>query len=309
MSVVAHTPARPRTRLAPLHQRAVERVIADVSRRLDERITLREMAAKAYLSPFHFHRIFRRATGLPPGRFLAALRIQEAKRLLVYSDLSVTEISLAVGYHSLSTFSSQFSRFVGQSPQSLRDLAGTFGCERAIERVGLEDVSARTDDGAGTIEGRLLVEEDFAGTAFVCLFPARIAEGLPVGFTVTAAPGRFLLRTAAEGDCHVLAAALPRGADGRSYLAPHGDLLVGRSSRAIESRRGGGVHYVEVALALPRLTDPPVLFAPTALLRDRARRGDGAVRRAARIRSGRGEGLRRPPALVSRRSARARAPG
>ena len=117
---------------ASTHLRAVEYVIGEVAERLDERFTLEELASLVFFSPYHFHRIFRQVTGLPPGRFFGALRIEAAKRLLLTSDLSVGEVCLEVGYRSIGTFTSQFSRLVGVSPRTFRNLGRTNGSLPAL---------------------------------------------------------------------------------------------------------------------------------------------------------------------------------
>src|SRR6476619_1111248 len=78
------------------------------------------MGGTAYLSRFHFNRVCREITGLPPVRFHTALRIAAAKRLLLTTDMSVTEVSLEVGYQSLGTFTTHFHELVGVSPRTLR---------------------------------------------------------------------------------------------------------------------------------------------------------------------------------------------
>src|SRR5260370_25122277 len=105
------------------HHRAVERVISAMRRRLDENLSLKEMADIAYMSPFHFNRIFRQLTGVPPCQFLSALRLESARRLLRTTELKVTEICFEVGYTSLGTFIRRFSDLLGASPRSLRRLA------------------------------------------------------------------------------------------------------------------------------------------------------------------------------------------
>src|SRR5256714_15274685 len=83
---------------------AVERAIQTMHTHLDEELTLEDLASVAYLSPSHFHRVFRRLIGIPPGEFLAALRFQTARRLLLTTALSVTEICFEVGYTSIGSF-------------------------------------------------------------------------------------------------------------------------------------------------------------------------------------------------------------
>jgi AraC-like DNA-binding protein len=82
--------------------------------------SLADAARQAYLSPFHFHRLFVRAYGQTPHEFLTARRIDEAKRLLAQSNLSVTEICFNLGYQSLGSFSEKFRRVVGCTPTDYR---------------------------------------------------------------------------------------------------------------------------------------------------------------------------------------------
>jgi AraC-like DNA-binding protein len=78
------------------------------------------MARVAYASPSHFARQFRRAFGETPYSYLMTRRIERAKALLRGSDLSVSEIALAVGCQSLGTFSTRFRELVGMTPRTYR---------------------------------------------------------------------------------------------------------------------------------------------------------------------------------------------
>jgi AraC-like DNA-binding protein len=78
------------------------------------------MARAAHASPSHFARQFRQAFGESPYQYLMTRRIERAKALLRGSDLSVTEISLAVGCQSLGTFSTRFREIVGMTPRQYR---------------------------------------------------------------------------------------------------------------------------------------------------------------------------------------------
>src|SRR5215204_2433957 len=108
-------------------EQAVGRVIETMRENLGEHLTVDDMARTAMFSKFHFSRVFQRVTGVSPGRFLAAMRLQEAKRLLVSTSLTVTEISHRVGYTSVGTFSSRFRNSVGVSPTTYRQLGGFGG--------------------------------------------------------------------------------------------------------------------------------------------------------------------------------------
>jgi AraC-like DNA-binding protein len=84
-------------------------------------LALGEIAAAAYLSEFHFARLFKRLTGHTPHAYLASLRLAHARRLLATTDSSVAEVGAHVGYHSASHFTKVFRTAVGLTPSAFRD--------------------------------------------------------------------------------------------------------------------------------------------------------------------------------------------
>jgi AraC family transcriptional regulator len=102
------------------------------------------------LSPFHFYLVFHKVTDSTPARFLAAWRMAEATRLLAYSRASVTDICMQIGYSSLGTFTSQFTRLVGVSPGRFRRAVATFA-GRSFNEVlaGLGPQMPRAGTGPG----------------------------------------------------------------------------------------------------------------------------------------------------------------
>jgi AraC-like DNA-binding protein len=88
--------------------------------RMDEPISLAEAAREAYLSPFHFHRLFVGKYGCTPHEFATSRRIEAAKRMLAEGEKSITEICFTLGYQSLGTFSDKFRRVVGCPPSEYR---------------------------------------------------------------------------------------------------------------------------------------------------------------------------------------------
>lgn len=91
-----------------------------MTRRLDENLTLQDMADSAALSVYHFARVFHQETGMPPAMYLANLRLDEAKRLLLSTSLRVMEVCYQVGYNSVGTFTSRFKQEVGMPPGQFR---------------------------------------------------------------------------------------------------------------------------------------------------------------------------------------------
>ena len=94
----------------------------------DAPIPLERAAREACLSPFYFNRLFTQAFNETPHEFITRRRIEQAKKLLLAGNHSVTEICFEVGYESLGSFSSRFHSLTGLSPAAFRGEARrTFG--------------------------------------------------------------------------------------------------------------------------------------------------------------------------------------
>jgi AraC-like DNA-binding protein len=78
------------------------------------------MAREALMSPSLFARRFREAYGETPYGYLQARRAERAMALLRRGDMSVTDVCMAVGFSSLGSFSSAFTRLVGEPPSAYR---------------------------------------------------------------------------------------------------------------------------------------------------------------------------------------------
>jgi AraC-like DNA-binding protein len=78
--------------------------------------TVAQLAKTAALSRSAFFERFTRTVGLPPMEYLLAWRMAVAKDLLRRHDFGLAEVAERVGYGSASTFSTAFSRHVGQPP-------------------------------------------------------------------------------------------------------------------------------------------------------------------------------------------------
>jgi AraC-like DNA-binding protein len=75
-----------------------------------------QLARTAALSRSAFFDRFTRTVGLPPMEYLLAWRMAVARELLRGQDYGIAEVAERVGYSSASTFSTAFSRHVGQPP-------------------------------------------------------------------------------------------------------------------------------------------------------------------------------------------------
>jgi len=102
----------------------VRRVEAHMRRNLHRTLSREELAAAVCLSPAHLARVFRNVTEHTLVQRLTELRIAHAKQLLLESTLTITEISLEVGYASFSHFCKTFRRSVGVAPSDYRRSEG-----------------------------------------------------------------------------------------------------------------------------------------------------------------------------------------
>jgi AraC-like DNA-binding protein len=83
-------------------------------------LTLEEMAGVACLSKYHFLRLFKSTYGVTPMEYVSQRRIERAQDLLRATNLTVTEVCMAVGFSSLGSFSSRFRRLVGENPSEFQ---------------------------------------------------------------------------------------------------------------------------------------------------------------------------------------------
>jgi len=87
-----------------------------------EPIDLKDISEKAFLSRFHFHRLFTRIYRKTPHQYLTRKRIEKAKDLLA-ENKPVTDVCNEVGFESIGSFSVLFKKEIGFAPQYYRNMA------------------------------------------------------------------------------------------------------------------------------------------------------------------------------------------
>ena len=91
---------------------------------LTEPIRLAQVAAAAHLSPYHFCRVFRTATGMTFTEYVSRLRVERAKSLLAEPSARVSEVAFATRFGSISQFNTVFREWTRQSPTQYRKSRG-----------------------------------------------------------------------------------------------------------------------------------------------------------------------------------------
>jgi AraC family transcriptional regulator len=193
-----------------VYHRAVTRVVGHLNQNLGDEHTLKEMADVAIISPFHFNRIFSEVTGVSPVRYLYALRITEAKRLILTTRHKVIDICYSVGYNSLGSFNNRFVSLVGYSPRCIRNLAARIDPAELRRRVDAHAAQVKRDiHEPCSLWGRVHVPSGFSGVSMVALFSGSPANAYPVAVVLTEGGTYALPPVPQSGTFFVLAVGLP----------------------------------------------------------------------------------------------------
>ena len=252
----------------------VESAIARIWESYGEPLSLSDIAKSAILSRFHFCRVFRQATGVSPGRFLSAVRIYQAKRLLVSTSLSVTDISLAVGYNSLGSFTNRFTDSVGASPTRFRRMWGE-GIH--VDRDPAPAAQAPDPQSpCGIVTGVLDLPPEYASArVYLGAFETPIIQRRPMSWMIldtrSASPDSYQLGNIPPGEWFIRAVAEADSADPEPWTRR--SLLVGGQGSVTVT--ASAVSKVDIALRPRCPTDLPILFAVPDLERQELLRADG----------------------------------
>jgi AraC family transcriptional regulator len=111
------------------YEEMVMRAVEYIEAHLKEEIHLDDIAAAAYCSPYHFHRLFKQITGETPGNYIRERRLTEAAKELCESDRRILDIAIEYGFESQISFTSSFKKR-HQLPPGLFRKKGVFHFSR-----------------------------------------------------------------------------------------------------------------------------------------------------------------------------------
>ena len=146
---------RPCKRCRPDEERREARIVADACRAIEaaeEMPRLDDLAAGAGLSPSHFHRLFRKATGLTPRAYGAAERARRVRAGLAREEASVTEAIYDAGFNASSRFYEVSNAMLGMTPTDYKAGGATMRIRFAVGQCSLGAILvARSDRGVCAI--------------------------------------------------------------------------------------------------------------------------------------------------------------
>lgn len=93
---------------------------AHIEANYKEPLTLSSLADSLHMSPFHLQRTFKRLAGITPAAYIQQIRIREAGKLLVSTDLPVIDIAGQVGFINAAHFATRFQAITGLTPTQYR---------------------------------------------------------------------------------------------------------------------------------------------------------------------------------------------
>jgi AraC family transcriptional regulator len=262
---------------------AVLQAVATIHERYAEQLTLERLASEVYASPLDFGRMFAGETGLTPSQFLTAMRLFEAKRLLLTTPLSIAEIVRAVGYAGVDSFTSHFSKLVGMSPSQYRDpavgemlvaVAPRLSRMPSVQDLSRPGSACGSGAGSGSVTARVSLPRTVStAKVLVGLFAEPVPQSGPIVFAG--------LPEVRSGD----RVTLPEVPPGRWYLiavAEHGDIDHSGSEQDAPAQLSVGIRFAPITMSphghaivlaglrTPRPTDAPVAFTlahPTSTAR------------------------------------------
>jgi AraC family transcriptional regulator len=103
-----------------LTDRRLAKVVEYMSANFADSLTIEQLAAEAAISKFHFVRLFCERVGEPPHAFLVRLRMDNARRLLTTTDLSIGDVAIECGYRTAAAFVAAFVKHSGKTPTKFR---------------------------------------------------------------------------------------------------------------------------------------------------------------------------------------------
>jgi AraC family transcriptional regulator len=253
-----------RSETVEAYRASIERVIRHMKERLEEPLDLEKLAQIAAISKFHLVRVFDELTGTTPHHFLACLRVQRAKELLLNPEVSITQVCIDVGYSSLGTFSTTFRTLVGISPLKFQAMPKRFSV-REFAALARRFLATRRAVPEPVLIGSVEAPNGRRGFIFVGAFSGGVPQGAPFSGTMMLKPGVFRIQRPPSSEFHLLAVSIPFSARLNAMIA---SLPVGSvASLRLHNLPASAPFKPVLQLRAVQATDPPIVLALPPLLR------------------------------------------
>jgi len=119
--------------------REMQKAIDYIERHLSDALSIREIAAQVFLSPYYFQRVFHAVCGMTLSEYIRGRRLTFAAQELQEGGVRVIDVAIKYGYDSPDSFTRAFQRFHGVPPSKIRDC----GQLRRILPIRLDDMEEK----------------------------------------------------------------------------------------------------------------------------------------------------------------------
>jgi len=102
------------------YEACIKKSIEYIENNLNKKIQLKELADKAFLSKYHFHRVFHSVVGEPVAEYIRKKRLEEAANELLTTENKIIDISLKYQFSNQESFTKAFKKFYGIPPKEFR---------------------------------------------------------------------------------------------------------------------------------------------------------------------------------------------
>ena len=103
-----------------IYRQRIEFIMQYIGENLDKEIEMSTLSARSGVSSFHLHRIIKAYAGESIGAFIVRTRVETAAKLLLYSNMAISDIAYRVGYNVPASLSKAFVKHYGISPTQYR---------------------------------------------------------------------------------------------------------------------------------------------------------------------------------------------
>lgn len=101
----------------------ISKVVKLIHSKMEEKISIDEMARLADMSSTSFHKLFKEALNDTPVQYIKKVRLEKARQLIIHENNKAIEASQKVGYESATQFNREFKRYFGITPSKIKDKA------------------------------------------------------------------------------------------------------------------------------------------------------------------------------------------
>lgn len=102
------------------YEACIKKSIEYIENNLNRKIQLKELADKAFLSKYHFHRVFHSVVGEPVAEYIRKKRLEEAANELLTTENKIIDIALKYQFSNQESFTKAFKRLYGIPPKEFR---------------------------------------------------------------------------------------------------------------------------------------------------------------------------------------------